>query len=61
MVEHRAIENNGLESQYQGAELRPNQGIFPSSELEVLVAFAGVDFRTAVNEHLVCIFYSSSF
>ena len=39
-----------LESHSQEAELRPNQGIFPSSELEVLIAFADLDFRNAKNQ-----------
>lgn len=30
MLEHRAIQNNGLESHSQG-EMRPDQGIFHSS------------------------------
>lgn len=38
--------NNGQESHSQGTELRPNPGALPSFELEVLKAFARLDFRT---------------
>lgn len=53
MLEHRATQNNGLESHSQG-EMRPNQGTFHSSELAVLEAFARLDFRAAINLCLVC-------
>lgn len=48
MLEHRATQNNGLESHSQG-EMRPDQGTFHSSELAVLAAFAKLDFRVAIN------------
>lgn len=51
--------NNGQESPSQGAELRPNPGTVPSFELEVLKAFARLDFRTGKNQWLECVFYSS--